>query len=200
MRKGMILGSLAALGLSGPALATDGFNYSFVELGYIDTELDDFDASGDGFGLRGSVELTENVHLFASYSDLDYDFDISGEELRIGAGYAWPLNPRLDIVGRLAYVRAEVDASVTIPGLGRINFGADDSGFGLGAGLRGRPIERLELTGGLDYVDVGDSDDTSFDIGGRYYFTSAFSGGLDLRFNDDGTTYILGGRFDFGAR
>lgn len=190
MRKTTILGSLVALGLAGSALAADsGFSYSNVELGYIDTEIDDFDVNGDGFGLRGSFALTPHVHAFASYSDVDFDHDIGARTLRVGAGVNWPLSPRLDMIGRLSYVDVEVDAG---------RFSADDSGFGLEAALRGRPMERLELTGGVEYVDVGDSDDTSLEVGARYYFTDQFAAGGDLSFNDDGTTILLGLRFDFG--
>lgn len=194
MRKMMVIGSLLALGVAGTALAAEeGFSYSNVELGYIDTELDDFDVSGDGFGLRGSWAFTPNVHGFASYSDLDFDHDVSAETLRIGAGLNWPLSPRLDVIGRLSYVRAEMDVS-----FGPFSASVDDSGFGLEAGVRGRPMEQLEVTGSLDYVDIGDADDTSLGVGARYYFTSQFAAGGDLSFNDDGTTIMLGLRFDFG--
>lgn len=190
MRKTTILGSLAALALAGPALAAEsGFSYSYAELGYIDTEIDDFDVDGDGFGLRGSFAFTPHLHGFASYADVDFDNDLGAQTLQVGAGVNWPVSPRLDVIGRLSYVDVEVDAG---------RFSADDSGFGLEAALRGRPMERLELTGGIEYVDVGDSDDTSLGVGARYYFTDQFAAGGDLSFNDDGTTILLGLRFDFG--
>lgn len=195
MRKTTVFGSLVALGLlGGPALAAEsGFSYSNVELGYIDTEIDDFDVSGDGFGLRGSLAFTPKLHGFASYSDVDFDGGISGETMRLGAGVNWPLSPRLDVIGRLSWVNVEVDVDV-----GPFNASVDDSGFGLEAALRGRASEQLELTGGIEYIDVGDSDDTSLGLGARYYFTSQFAAGGDLSFSDDGTTILLGLRFDFG--
>lgn len=193
MRKGMILASLAGLGLAGPALATDAFSYSYVELGWINSEIDDLNADGDGFGIRGSMEFTPALHAFASYSDQDFDVggtDVSGETLEIGAGYAWTLGPKLDVVGRLLYS----DVSVDVPGFG----GASDSGIGVGGYLRGKPMDRMELTGGLDLVDYDESgSDTSFGIGARFFFTESFAAGADVSFNDDGTTYMLGGRFSF---
>src|SRR3712207_8138301 len=48
----------------------------------------------------------------------------------------------LDLIGRLSYVKAELDA----PGPG--NF--DDDGYGLEAGLRGLVGERFELGGSID--------------------------------------------------
>ena len=70
MRKELILGTIAALGLAGPAMATDGFSYSFVELGWVNSEIDDLDADGDGFGIRGSMEFTPAIHAFASYMEI----------------------------------------------------------------------------------------------------------------------------------
>jgi hypothetical protein len=192
MRKGMLLlGSLAALGLAGPAMAD--FNYSYVELGWMQSEIDDLDADGDGFGLRGSFEFTPKFHAFASLSDQDFDVggtDVSGETMQLGGGYAWALSPRLDVVGRVSYNSIEVSAG---------GQSVDDSGIGIGAYLRGSPSDRLEITGGLDLIDYDESgSDTAIGLGGRFFFTKSFAAGLDMTFNDDGTQYMLGGRFSFG--
>ncbi len=190
MRRSMILASLAALGLGGPALASD-LNYSFVELGWQQAEFDDLDADGDGFGIRGSMEFTDALHAFVSYSDQSYDFDVGGEFIEIGVGYAWSMSPKLDIVGRLAYL----DTSFDIPGFGDVS----DDGVALGGYLRGKPMENLELTGGVDLVDYSDGgSDEQFGLGVRYFFTQQFAAGLDMSFNDFGTTYTLGGRMSFG--
>jgi hypothetical protein len=141
MRKTVFLGMVAALGIAGPAMADEGFNYSYVDLGYVRSDLDDYNVSGDGFGVRGSYEITRNVHAFAAYSDQDFDFNVNATTFELGAGYAWPVNPNLDLVGRASYVKAEVDA----PGIGS----ADDDGLGLGLGVRARVINVVELTGGL---------------------------------------------------
>jgi hypothetical protein len=191
MRKRFVLGSIVALGLCGPAIAADGFSYSFVDAEFVKSEIDDIDVEGDGFGIVGSYEFTENLHGFVEYADQDFDFDVSAQTLQVGAGVNWPLNPNLDVIGTLSYVQAEVD----VPTFGSV----DDDGFGLGVGLRGRVLERLELTGGIDYVDLKDSgDDTAFGVGARYFFTDMFAVGADANFNDDGTTWMLGARLNFG--
>lgn len=191
MRKKVFLGLVAALGIASPAMAEDGFDYSYVELGYVKSELDDFDVDGDGFGLRGSYEFTQNIHAFAAYSDQEFDFDVNATTLELGAGYAWPLNSNMDLIGTVSYVQAEID----VPGLGSV----DDDGLGIGAGVRARVIEVLELTGGLRYVSFDEAGgDTSLTAGARYFFTKMFSAGVDLAFDDDGTTWMLGGRFSFG--
>jgi hypothetical protein len=191
MRKGLFLGILAGVGLAGSALADEGFNYSYVELGYVQSNLDDYNVDGNGYGLRGSYEFTRNIHAFAGYSDQDYDFNVNATTLELGAGYALPVNPNMDVIGSASYVHAEVKA----PGFGS----ADDSGLGLGVGVRGRVMNTVELTGGLRYVDFDNSgSNTSFNAGGRYYFTNRFAAGLDADFDDAGTTWMLGGRYSFG--
>ena len=191
MRKGFILGSIAALSLAGPAMAEDGFDYSYVELGYVKSELDDFDVDGDGLGLRGSYEFTENFHAFAAYTDQDFDFDVSATTLEVGAGFAWPVNPNMDIVGTVSYIQGEID----VPSFGDF----EDDGFAFGAGLRARVIEKLELTGGLKYVNFDAAgNDTTLGAGARYFFTNMFAAGVDVNFDDDGTTWMLGGRLSFG--
>lgn len=191
MRKGFILGSIAALSIAGPAMAESGFDYSYVELGYVKSEIDDLDVDGDGLGLRGSYEFTENVHAFAAYSDQDFDFDVGATTFELGAGYAWPVNPNMDLVGTLAYIKAEID----VPFFGDV----DDGGFAVGAGVRARVIESLELTGGLKYMNFDEfGSDTTLGAGARYFFTNMFAAGVDLDFDDDGTTWMLVARLSFG--
>jgi hypothetical protein len=189
MRKAMTIAALAAASLSGPALADD-FSYSYVELGYVSSEIDDLDVDGNGFGVRAALEFTDRIHGILSYSDEDYDFDIGASELEAGVGVNWSLSENLDVIGTLSYLRAEID----VPGFGSI----DDSGIALGAGLRGRVSEAFELTGGLKYADLSDfGSETTAQVGARFYFTKMFALGADIGFNDDGTSWMLGGRFDF---
>jgi hypothetical protein len=192
MHKSIALGSILALGLAGQAYAQDGFSYSYVEAAYLNSELDDFDVDGDGFAVAGSIEFGSNFFGFANYADQDYDFDVGRQDLGVGVGYHWPLNPRLDLVTKASYLDLEVD----VPGFGDF----DEDGFGVGLGLRGRALDQLELTADVNYVDLGDADDTTFSVGGRYYFTSAFAAGLDVGFNDDGTTWGIAARYDFGGK
>lgn len=193
MIKGFVLGSIAALGVAGHAIAESGFDYSYVELGYVNSEIDidGFDIDGDGFLLAGSYELTDKFHVFGGYTDQEFDFDVGVTSLEIGAGLAWPISSNLDVVSTLSFVKGEID----VPGEGKF----DDDGFGVGVGLRGRALPQLELTGGVKYVDLDESgDNTSFHVGARYFFTSAFSAGVDLGYDDDATVWGLGVRMSFG--
>jgi hypothetical protein len=77
----------------------------------------------------------------------------------------------------------------------------DDSGVGVGAQLRGRINDALELHGGVSYLNLNDSgDSTSGNVGVRMYVTKILALGADASFNSDGTTWMLGARFDFNHR
>lgn len=198
MRKLYLLGSMSMLALAGPVYAqapASALSYSFVELGYVDTEIDDADVDGDGLALRGSWGINDQFHVFAEYLDLGFDLNIDANTFEIGGGMRWPMGTNLDLYGTVSYLQAEVE----VPGPGLQRFSADDDGFGVGLGLRTLLTDKVELGGKIDYRDLDDSgNDTTFGVSGRYYLTSQWAIGMDIDFDDDGTTWIAGGRFDFG--
>jgi hypothetical protein len=183
---------LAALTVLPLAAAADGFEYTYVEAGYINSEIEAgaFDVDGDGLGLKGSYALNDTLHAFAGYSTQDLDLGVDTSWLDIGMGGHWALQQNMDFVAELAWVNAEVDTP----------FGSvDEDGFGLGAGLRFRPRDRVELQGTVNYVDL-DGSDTSLALSGRYYLWSTFALGGGLEINDDDTAWSLGVRAEFGGR
>jgi hypothetical protein len=180
--------ALALLPLAGQA---DTMDYTFVDLAYIDSELDNglVDVDGDGFALRGSLAIHPNFFVFAGYQDLGFDRGLDATAWHVGAGARWPLSDKLDIVGRAGIIQQELEA-------GRGS--QDDDGFLLGARLRAAIAPRFELEGGLEYVDLDDAgDDTSLVVEGRYFFLEQLSGGLLVQFGDDVTTIGLGARLTF---
>jgi opacity protein-like surface antigen len=177
--------------LVGPATAfADGFDYTFVEAGIVNTEIDvgPFDVDGDGFGVTGSYALTESLHLIGGYSDQDYDFGLDGHVFNVGGGFNTPLNPDLDFVAQLSYYDVEAASA----------FGnADDDGLGIGAGIRARPGTSVELDAGITYVDLDDSD-TVLNVGVRYYFSDTFAIAGGLADDDSGLSWSIGVRAEFG--
>lgn len=183
---------IAALGVgfATPALSRNDVSYSFLELGYVDTELDNLHADGDGFTLRGSYAFNDLFHGFASYTDADYDFGISAEQFEVGGGLRFALTPKLDLVTTLSYL----DVNIDLPG--RRN--ANDDAIALAAGLRSRVSQALELRGEVKHFnyDKGDND-TALGFGARYYFTNQFALTGDVSVADNmGTTFLLGARLD----
>lgn len=171
----------------------DELSYSYVDAGYVQADIDDFDDELDGPFVRGSVALGANAFVFGGYRELSTEiagFDIDTEELTIGVGAHFPASDRVDFTGRVGYVDVALD--------GPFGIDADDDGFQLAAGLRGFATDRIELEAEIVYTDLDESgDDTSFRASGRYAFTDLFSAGLELGSSDDVTEYGLYARFTF---
>lgn len=190
-RSGRIL-AVAALVLPAMATATD-VSYDYVQVAYVDTELDfgPVDVDGDGFNIQGSVSATENIFVFLDYMDLGFDFGVDASTLELGGGYHKPMSDKVDLVGTVGYARAEID----VPG----GPSPSEDGFALSIGLRGNPSDKIEVRGRIAYVNL-DDDNTSFELFGDYYVTQAISLGLGVIVDDDATTWGIGGRIHFGSR
>jgi hypothetical protein len=63
--------------------------------------------------------------------------------------------------------------------------------------LRGRALERLDLMGAIEFVDMDSGSDTGLMLRGLYDFTDMFSLGARLGYSDDATEYGLFARFTF---
>lgn len=189
-----ILSGLAVLAAALPlASHADVMSYSYAELGYVDTEFDaggglDVDVEGDGFALRGSLPVNQNFFVFAGYQDLSFDFGIDTSLLEVGGGGHWPLSGKVDIVGKLGIVKAEVEVG---------QFDEDDDGFLLGARVRGVVAPKFELEGGFDYRDLDIGDETTIVFDGRYFFMEQLAGGLSVAIGDDNTSLGLNARWTF---
>ncbi len=179
-------GLMLALPLASHA---DEMSYSYIDLGYVETDIDGVGPSADGFALRGSVAFADNYFAFAEYSSQS----VSGIDLDIttvGLGGHYGLADNLDLVGRAGWFKAK--ASTT-------GASVDDDGYLLSAGLRGKVGESVELDGSVIYTDVGgnNGDDTSVAVGGRYFFTKNFAVGAEYQHGNDASTVMVGVRFAF---
>lgn len=189
---------LAALALPAVSMAQEAattrptsaqFTYSYVELGYDETDFDlgPVDVDGDGLTLAGSFEINDDWHVYASYGSADLDFGIDVDTWTLGAGYVFPLKEGIDIYGRVLYIDTSVDA-----GPARV----DDDGLGLQARIRARITDEFEVEGGLLYTDVSDTD-TSLQASARYHFSESFSAALSITFAGDTDGIGVSARYSF---
>lgn len=185
MRKFVALGALAAMALGASATAAaqsaSGFSYNLLEGSFISG--DDY----DGFGVNGSFSISPEFHVLGGVDLVELDGGPDVSLLNAGLGYNRAINNALDLVATGTLKRAKVDG------------GGSDTGFGLGVGVRWKVLPQLELNGGLEYVDVSDSD-TVLKLGGRWYFTPQFAAGVDLNDDDAGSALRFVARYDFGRR
>ena len=129
---------LAALIATGAMLAAtpfaaqaDSLRYSYWQLGYVGVDVDGLSDQADGWAVGLSYEVTERIFIAAGYTDVgatEAGTDIDEQDLSLGVGYAYPVSPNNDLIGRIGYVRAEGE----IEGFGS---GSDD-GYSLGVGWR----------------------------------------------------------------
>jgi hypothetical protein len=161
--------------------------YTYFEGGWVNVDFDDIDEDGDGFEVGGSVAIHPNFHIVADYADIDLSGNADATVYSIGIGGNLPLRQGLDGIGRVRWINEEIDV-----GPGEI----DEDGYGLEFGLRAMINPRLELNGGVKYVDV-DDDNTSLYVGGLYDVVNNFALGADFEFSDDVTTFFLKGRYYF---
>lgn len=183
---------ILGLSLSSSFTFSQEFNYTFIELGYGQGDIEDLD--GDGYQVGGSVAISNNFHLIANHTNQELDdFDVDATAQRLGVGFNTPLADSLDLVLGVSWVNSEIDAGV----LGS----SDDDGYGLSAGVRTWVADSLELNAGLDYIDLGgeDGDDVAVRAGLMYNLTSNVAIGLNGAWTDDpdSAIYALGVRFYF---
>lgn len=184
--------SLVILLLAFSASASaESFDYNYLSLGYGNVDFSDVNVDGTGFTLDGSYAINDSYHVFAGYNAADLDGNVDATTWAAGFGYNTGLSDAVDLVARLSYEYVEFDAPI----VGSV----DDSGLGLGLGLRFAASDMLELNAGIKHVDLSDSgNDTGFEAGGLYSFTDTFSLGLGGSWSDNTSAYTLSGRFYFG--
>ena len=199
MMNGVSIGLLAVaalvptLGQAQQPTPLPELSYNYAELSYDegDFELEGVGGiDGDGLTLSGSFELTEDWHAYASFTNSDLDSSIDVDTWALGAGYRYPLQDNVDIYGRVLYIDREVD------GPGPFAADADDDGLGLQARIRMRVSEVFEVEGGIQHLDVGDSD-TALQASARYHFTRNFSAGIGLTFAGDTDSLGINARYTF---
>jgi len=168
-----------------------GLGYNYLQASYGTASIDDpvIDVDGDGFGILGSFAFSDNFHVSAEYQTVGMDFGVDLNVLEAAFGYHTSLSENLDFTAQLGYLNAEVEA----PGLGS----ADEDGILAGIGLRAAVSERVELYGGLDYIDFDTDGETRYNAGFLFGLTDSITVGAKASIWEDIDVYQLNFRFDF---
>ncbi len=185
---------LAALPLAA-ANAAEGVSYTYVEGGYAATNTDAGDA--DGIAINGSGAISPNFHLFGGYSNQEIDgSNIDFDQWRVGVGYNHEVNPRLDLLTRIAYEKFDA---------GRDFFGnkLQADSWSVEAGVRGALAPNLEghaLAGyenGEDFDGRNRSGDFYGRVGAQLKFNPTWGISGDVKFVDGDTQFFVGPRVSF---
>jgi opacity protein-like surface antigen len=182
---------LLAAPVSGMA---DGLSYNYWEAAWVGADVDSIPNNLDGWGVGGSFELTKEVFLAASYTDVStkvYGVRVGERDTSISVGYAYSFTSNFDAIGRVGYVNA--DAKIEHYG------GGNDDGYLLGVGVRARPVDQVELEGEVRYIDLGKSgDNTAVGAGVFWYFVPQVAVAISGSYSNDSTTYGIGIRGTWG--
>ena len=217
---GSILLAAAVLALPIGATAAEGLSYGFIEVQYINLDVDepgdrvfdrDFD-DGGGWGIHASVPLGETFFVFGSYAETESDFtfidnqgllipgDTDIQRLNLGAGLIVPMTNNSDLLLSGAYSDIDFD---------RFRFGAtgdtslsdlgDDpsDGYFVDLSWRAQLTNNVEGSLGARYTDIDDLDGFSLVGNVMYEFTPNIGVNLSLDAGDELFTWGLGGRYSF---
>jgi hypothetical protein len=167
-----------------------GFGYNYIQGSYgsVDVDTGVGNVDGDGFGISGSFEFTDEFFLAGEYQTADMDGGVDLNLLELAAGWHTALSDQLDFTAKLGFMNAEIDAG--------IGGSFDEDGMMIGAGLRGAVTDAVELYGGLDYIDFDDSE-TRATAGFLFALTETLTVGAEASIWDDIDVYQLNLRFDF---
>ena len=194
-----ILSVLAASAALAPFMAqAEGLSYTYVEVGYANTDIDEVNETVGGWGLKGSVEITENIFVQGRYADQKTDVRDGGEVTLqpwdFSIGYAWPIADQVDIYGTVGYLNFDLD----VPNSFELRNTSDD-GYTLGLGIRSRFAEKFEVEGTAKYANVSDyGDEFDFGVFGRWYVTDMFALTAGYNIGDETSTFWGGVRMEFG--
>ena len=177
-------------GLTTPVVSATDVSYDFLEIRYVDTEIDDANIDGDGIYFGGSYNVQGNWIVVGSFTTLDFDRSVDGSQFTVGGGYVFPVDERFDLFATAQFARAEIEAG---------NVDESDNGIVLTGGIRSKFSEQIEGRAELNYVNIDDSD-FSILLGGDFYFTPQIAAGLTVNLGGDNDSFTIGGRWFFGPR
>lgn len=172
---------------------TSSPEWNYLQAGYAQLDVDEFDDEPDGFGVAGAYLFNENVFVRARYQQASTDLVIYGANVdtdidlsSIAIGYKTALNDKSDIYGAVSVERMEVSADASYQGA-YASESDSETGYGAYVGIKSRLSDMFELYGEAGYLKISDYDisDASFEAGANLYFTEDFGAGVSYRKFDD---------------
>jgi len=173
--------------LVSPFAASAEIGYSYVEGFYINTDVEGFDDSADGFGVRGSLRMGRNLHIVGSWIGRDVetpvgDFDFDRSTFGIGAHFA--ITDNADWLLDVEYLNQDFDVT------------SDEDGYQVTTGFRALASEAFEVDGGIRYADLDDSEAFGY-LRGIYFLDDNWGLTGEFEAGEDDHSFLLGARLNF---
>jgi hypothetical protein len=193
----VMLGGLVLAAAPLLAAAADGdMSYRYMQVGYVETDVDVFGETLSGFNVGGSFGFAENFFVFGEFESTEISeggASFEMDQMSVGLGGNYPLSDNIDLVGRIG--AAELDLEFDA---GEGSVSGDESGYLVGAGLRGQAGDSVELEFGVLHVDLGEGlDDTGFEAAARFHFNSNWAAGVEYQDVGEFSTIFAGVRYSF---
>lgn len=167
----------------------NGFSWSYADVGITVHDYDTHDGpDANGTSLDGNLRLAIDDHLYA-LGGLSYGWLHSTRlwDLHGGLGFHTPLVKNLDFLG---------EGEINLDRVHDHGHHDSEAGFTLRTGVRNRTTDQLELTGGVYYSNIWESDAGLFGEA-VYHLQKPLSIGAKLTLGDDETAFGLFGRYAF---
>ncbi len=169
-------------------LAAQNIQYNYAELRYIiDADVNDSDIDGDGYAFGGSIRIDELFYAFADYESLAFDLNIDTTIVQGGMGFIVPFD-KVNGIAELALVHGDADSNLG---------GLDETGYRLGAGVRGYITPDLELRATFNRIDL-DEDDSYLTLAGDYFLSKDFSVNITKEWSAEVERLAIGIRYYLG--
>jgi len=179
--------------------AEANFSYTYAELGYARTELNDVSDHSNAGYVEGSIGFLDHFRMFGSYIREDTNFDNATlDSFVLGGGVHFGVLPKLDLVGDIAWIFNHIDSD-------NLFTGDNENGFSIYAGARWMVLPDLmgglEADGGLRYSDVNSLSSnkagTALELGGRFHFSKLLSLGMTYDYREADQRLAFDVRFSF---
>lgn len=190
MMKRLLLAS--ALSVAALSAQASDLDYTYAQIAYDSTDVDS--ESLDGFTFGASIKFNDSFYGTFNYKDADGGVLLLGlSETTGGIGFIKSTSDNTDWVSELSLVRWNLD---TVLG----DF--DDNGYRVATGLRGMASDKLELSGKVNYTDIGDfGNGFGVSLGAVYHVSDTFGLTAGYDFADiDGSeldSFTVGARISF---
>jgi hypothetical protein len=181
------------------ASSESAFSYTFLEVGYVRTDLDLIDDDAEAFYARASIGFLEYFHVFGGVAHESTNFDdATVDAYEVGGGVQLPILSQFDVVGEAAWLYNYIDSDTL--------FDKDtNTGVELYGGARFMVLPwsggGLELDGGYRYTDIdsllSDKNTSAIEVGARVHFLSHLSIGATYAFIEDDRRLYADLRFSF---
>lgn len=186
MYKRILLSALiaAALPLAAQADQPDPFGYTYAEGGYLSENPSGGASDLTGAFVDGSYELQPNWRVIGQFSNASC-CGSTDNRYGAGAGYYTGIADKIDFLADLSFLGQHVTNN------------GNHNGWGIDAGLRFMPVDKLELDGLVQHSDVNSDTENTIAVKALYSLTNEWRLFAGYSNNSDEDDFQVGVRYVF---